>query len=132
MIETSIALIAFGIILIISLTKLWNLVNKTSVYPKQFIIIGLVIAIICWGIYFTASMSAINQAQTITLDDGGIITSVDNSYITLFNFFPILNFLLLAIGVMTGLEGIISLQDILNPKNLKQQYGYNPKQKGTA
>lgn len=132
MIETSIALIAFGIILIISLTKLWNLVNKTSVYPKQFIIIGLIIAIICWGIYFTASMSAINQAQTITLDDGGIITSVDNSYITLFNFFPILNFLLLAIGVMTGLEGIISLQDILNPKNLKQQYGYNPKQKGTA
>lgn len=132
MIETSIALIAFGTILIISLAKLWNLVNKTSVYPKQFIIIGLVIAIICWGIYFTASMSAINQAQTITLDDGGIITSVDNSYITLFNFFPILNFLLLAIGVMTALEGIISLQDILNPKNLKQQYGYNPKQKGTA
>ena len=126
MIETTLALIAFGIIIIIAAAKTWNLVNGLKIYPNQMIILGLILSIFCWGIYFTSSMSALNQQQTITSGTDTFI-STDNTYITLFNFFPILNFLLLAIGVMTALEGFISITRIMNPDNLKQQYGYKPR-----
>jgi hypothetical protein len=126
MIETTLALIAMGIIIIICGAKLWNIVNNLEVYPKQLIIIGLILAIFCWGIYFTASMSALNQEQIITSETDTFV-STNNNYRTLFNFFPIINILLMAIGVLTAIEGVISIKDIINPKQFKQQYGYTPR-----
>ena len=127
MIETTIGFIAFGIILIIGLIKLWNLANQGKVYTGKWIAIGLIIAIVCWGIYFTSAMSALNQQGTWQDATGEEMTYRTNDYQTLFNFFPILNILLLCIGVMSAIETFKVFIDIINPENMRQQYGYKPK-----
>jgi hypothetical protein len=127
MIETTIGFIAFGIILIICLVKLWNLANSGKVYTGKWIAIGLIIAIVAWGIYFTSSMSALNQQGTWQDASGEIMTYVSKDYQTLFNFFPLLNILLLSIALMTAIETFKVLIDVIDPKNMRQQYGYTPK-----
>jgi len=126
MIETSIGFLAFGIILIIGLVKLWNLANSGKVYTGKWIAIGLIIAIVCWGLYFTASMSALNQQSTWQDSTGEEMIYQTNDYQTLFNFFPILNILLACIFVMSGIETFKIFIDIIDPKNMRQQYGYTP------
>ena len=128
MIETTIAFIAFLIILGIALAKLWNLVSGLNFYPKQLIMIGLIVTIFCWGIYLTASMSALNQTQTIDVGVGENIEITNNDYITLFNFFPILNFIVLSIGAMTAIEGLKYVMEIVNPGKNKQLMGLEQKQ----
>jgi hypothetical protein len=123
MIETTIAFIAFGIIIIITGAKLWNLVSGLEFYPKQMIMILLVISIFCWGIYFTASLSALNQTQTIALETGEAIQITNNDYQTLFTFMPIFNILLLSIGAMTGIESIKYILDLVNPTATEQKMG---------
>lgn len=127
MIETTIGFIAFGIILLIGLAKLWNLTSKGTLYTGKWIAIGLIIAILCWGLYFTSSMSALNQQATWTDNYGEELTYKDNDYQTLFNFFPLVNILLLCIGVMSAIETFKIFIDIINPENMRQQYGYKPK-----
>lgn len=127
MIETTIGFIAFGVILIIGLAKLWNLTSKGTLYTGKWIAIGLIIAILCWGLYFTASMSALNQQATWTDNYGEELTYKNNDYQTLFNFFPLVNILLLCIGVMSAIETFKIFIDIINPENMRQQYGYKPK-----
>jgi len=128
MIETTIGFTAFGIILLIGLAKLWNLTNKGQSYSGKWIAIGLIAAILCWGIYFTASMSALNQVSTIADNQGWVSEITSNDYRTLFNFFPLLNIMLLCIGAMSGIETFKILIDIINPESMRQKYGYKPKQ----
>lgn len=127
MIETTIGFIAFGIIVLIGLVKLWNLANKGQIYSGKWIAIGLIAAIFLWGIYFTASMSAINQQGTWADPSGEVITYQNNDYQTLFNFFPLLNVLILCIGAMSAIETFKIFIDIINPEGMRQQYGYKPK-----
>jgi hypothetical protein len=127
MIEITIGFIAFAIILVTGLVKLWNLANQGKVYTGKWIAIGLIIAIVCWGLYFTSSMSALNQNGTWTDSTGEIMTYNSKDYQTLFNFFPILNILLLCIGVMSAIETFKVFLDIINPENMRQKYGYTPK-----
>jgi hypothetical protein len=128
MIETTIGFIAFGIILIIGLVKLWNLANNGKIYTGKWIAIGLIIAIVCWGIYFTSSMSALNQQGTWLESGIEAMTYKSNDYQTLFNFFPILNIIVASIFVMSAIETFKVFIDIIDPKNMRQQYGYTPKQ----
>ncbi len=127
MIETTLAFIAFAILIGIAGAKLWNLVSGLNFYPKQLIAIGLIIAIFLWGIYFTSGMSALNQQTEWNIDGRETITAVNNDYQTIFNFMPIFNFILLCIGFMTAIESLKYLTDVVNPKGMQQQYGYSPK-----
>jgi len=127
MIETTIGFIAFGIIVLIGLAKLWNLANKGQIYTGKWIAIGLIAAIFLWGIYFTASMSAISQQGTWVDASGEEMVYQTNDYQTLFNFFPLLNVLLLCIGAMSAIETFKIFVDIISPENMRQQYGYKPK-----
>lgn len=127
MMETTIGFIAFGIILIIGLIKLWNLANKAEVYTGKWIAIGFIIAVVCWGVYFTASMSALNQ-EAVWIDSLGEETVYkNNDYQTLFSFFPLVNIVLFCVGLMSGIETFKIILDIINPANMRQQYGYKPK-----
>ncbi|HNV61767.1 MAG TPA: hypothetical protein PKN54_02370 [Candidatus Cloacimonas acidaminovorans] len=126
MIETTIGFIAFGIVLIIGLIKLWNLANSGKVYTGKWIAIGLIMAIVCWGIYFTASMSALNQEAIWEDSTGELMQYKNNDYQTLFNFFPLLNILLLCIGAMSGIETFKVFIDIIDPSSMRQKYGYTP------
>ena len=127
MIETTIAFIAFAIILLIAGAKLWNLVSGLNFYPRQLILIGLIVSILMWGIYFTAGMSSLNQTTTIDVGSGTPIEIVNEDYITIFNFMPILNIILLCIGAMTAIEGLRYILDVVNPSTMRQQYGYKPR-----
>jgi hypothetical protein len=123
MIETTIAFIALIVLIGIATAKLWNLVSGLEFYPKQIIIIGLIAAIFLWGIYLTASLSALNQTTFIDTGSGSPIEVTNGDYQTLFNFFPIANVLLLCIGAMTAIEGLKYIIDVVNPKQFRQQYG---------
>lgn len=127
MIETWIAIFAGLGILVIALAKLWNIVSKFEFYPKRIIIIGLVVSIILWGIYLTAALSALNYSNTWVDGSGIDIIQTNTEYQTLFNFMPIVNILFGAIWAMTFIEGLKYLMDVVNPKSMRQQYGYSPK-----
>lgn len=106
MIETIIALISLFGLFAVLVAKIINLSKNGKFYGSELIIIGLILSLFCWGMYFMTANYSMDLTQTVTT--GADVSTIENNdYVILFGFLPIVNFLFTLCGFFTVMEIIL-------------------------
>lgn len=99
-------IISFLGLLIIFLAKLYNLVNLGQFYSSSFVLIGAVLALIFWYIFF-ASFTSMIGAETVIDSGTTTFTVTDNYYLVYLKMQYLVNILMYVSILFSIFEGAL-------------------------
>lgn len=102
--EATFAVMALVALFLVFLVKLFNVMNKGELYKARVVLIGFMVAWICWLVLFMSLSAALMGEETIETPEAETYTISTNSYGAYSLYLSVGNMFVAIASVLTALE----------------------------